>query len=431
MKPLRERTLDVGYRARDLPFWYGKLSREKAWIGQRFLELAPKYGLRCDIAWQEHARIYGERWIDFVSSSRATLGCESGASIADFDGGVERSVRAYLRSHPGAPYQEVAQAVLEPYEGNVVVHVISPRVFEAASLGTVLVMFPGDYSGVVAAGEHYIPLEKDFSNMDDVVAKLKDDDYIAQMSSRTYHDLIRSGRWSYKSFISDFDSVIDEEARTVRPRRRPMRWRLARIERTLRVPGIGVRLLRGAHSAWRRLSPRDRSMQFNVEYESQIEKGLLALRTVAAEQDLRELLRLGRRSGAPLDRLLREILELSLLRKAAAGRLGSEQDFTLTAEYDAGRHAACFVSNPAGDNRGAATRIRDAMRNGDLQVIEWDHRAFGGKVHLTRPAMDVGIGYDGLETFTIIAGIGRQNPRALERALAPLLEPDRATLPVG
>ena len=68
IKPLGERTIDVGYRARDLPFWLGRLSREKVWIGQRFLERAPAYGLRCDIAWTEDQRIYGERWIEFVSS---------------------------------------------------------------------------------------------------------------------------------------------------------------------------------------------------------------------------------------------------------------------------------------------------------------------------------------------------------------------------
>jgi hypothetical protein len=63
LKPLSERTIDVGYRARDLPYWLGRLSREKAWIGQRFLELAPRYGLHCDIAWREHDRIYGDQWI--------------------------------------------------------------------------------------------------------------------------------------------------------------------------------------------------------------------------------------------------------------------------------------------------------------------------------------------------------------------------------
>jgi len=140
-KPLGERKIDVGYRARDLPFWLGKLSREKAVIGQRFLELAPGFGLRCDIGWREHERIYGSQWIEFVSSSRATLGTESGASIADFDGSAEMAVRAYLRAHPAAAFQEVHEAVLRPYEGNVVVNVISPRVFEAASLGTALIMF--------------------------------------------------------------------------------------------------------------------------------------------------------------------------------------------------------------------------------------------------------------------------------------------------
>jgi hypothetical protein len=176
-------------------------------------------------------------------------------------------------------------------------------------------------------------------------------------------------------------------------------------------------------------------MQFNVEYPSQIEKGLVALRTVIAEPDLRELLRLGRRSGAPLDRLLREILELSLLRKAADGKLEAGQAFSVTAEFDAGRSAACFVSVPSRDRPdqpdGAATRILESIRGRELQVIEWDHRALGGRIHLTRPAMEVGIGYDGLESFTLIAGIGRENPDAVARALAPLLSSSPATLPVG
>src|SRR5258708_1484763 len=348
LKPLDERKVDVGYRSRNLPFWYGTLSREKAWIGKRFLELAPAYGLRCDIGLSEHDRIYGNRWIEFVSSSRATLGCESGASIADFDGRAERAVRADLRSHPGASYEEVHDAVLREYEGNVVVHVISPRVFEAASLGTALVMFPGEYSGAVKAGEHYIALEKDFSNMDEVVAQLRDDRIISAMTERAYVDLIKSRRWSYATFVAGFDQVVAEEAGVMRGRSRAPRWQMARAERTVRVPGLRVRLFRGAHRAWSRVSRSDPSMRFAVEYESQIEKGLLVIRTLIVDSDLRPLLRLGRRAGAPLDRLLREILELSLLRKAATGSLQSDQRFTLRTEFDPDRKSVCFVSAPGG-----------------------------------------------------------------------------------
>jgi len=427
LKPIAERTIDVGYRARDLPYWLGRLSREKAWIGQRFLELAPRYGLRCDIAWQEHDRIYGEQWIDFVASCRATLGCESGASIADFDGSIEKSVRAYLREHPAAPYEEVHEALLAPYEGNVIMNVISPRVFEAASLGTGLVLFPGEYSGVVNPGVHYISLDKDFSNMSQVVDALRDDNYLSELTSRTREDLIMSGRWSYDSFVREFDTVVNEEARIMRGHAAAPRWHLARAERALRVPGIRVRMFRGAHAAWSRVARRDPSMRFAIEYESQIEKGFFAVRTLVGDRDLRPLLRLGRRAGAPLDRLLREILELSLLRRAAGSALEPEQSFALSVEYDAARGAACFVSTSAGhtpvfDGR-ASDRIRDAMRKRELKVIEWDHRALGGKIRLDRPAMEVGIGFEGLESFTVLARIGNQHPAALEKALAPALMP--------
>src|SRR4029077_5202175 len=256
---------------------------------------------------------------DFVSSSRATLGTESGASIADFDGSVELAVRAYLRTHPAAPFDEVHRAVLEPYEGNVVVNVISPRVFEAASLGTALVMFPGKYSGIVSAGQHYIALEKDFSNMADVVAQLKDDDLVEAMTARAQDDLIKSGRWSYESFVAEFDRGGEEEARSTRGRSSALRYRVAKAERAVLVPGITVRAFRGAHGIWTQIFRRDQSMRFAIEYESQIEKGLFALRSALGDRELRALLRLGRRAGSPLDRLLREILELSLLRKAAQG----------------------------------------------------------------------------------------------------------------
>ena len=317
------------------------------------------------------------------------------------------------------------EAVLRPYEGNVVVKVISPRVFEAASLGTALVMFPGQYSGIVTPGEHYIVLEKDFSNMDEVVRQLKDDDLVNAMTARAREDLILSGRWSYASFIADFDRVVDEEAHVTRGPSGGLRYRLARAERTLLVPGISVRLFRGAHAAWTQIFRRDQSMRFAIEYESQIEKGFLALRSAVGDGELRPLLRLGRRAGSPLDRLLREILELSLLRKAMAGGLPPDQAFALRAEFHPDTKALCFVSTPIGFGGSAHQQdsevIRDALRAGELKVIEWDHRALGGKVRLDRPAMEVGIGYKGLESFTSLVALGRLDPRALERALTPVL----------
>ena len=91
--PIGRRPVDVGYRGRVLPYWLGALSQEKMAIARGFLAHARPYGLRCDIAWSEQDRLYGERWIRFLESCRTTLGTESGASITDFDGSIERAVR--------------------------------------------------------------------------------------------------------------------------------------------------------------------------------------------------------------------------------------------------------------------------------------------------------------------------------------------------
>jgi len=199
-----------------------------------------------------------------------------------------------------------------------------------------------------------------------------------------------------------------------------LRYRATQAERAMRVPPPTVRLARVAS----RLLHRDPSMRFSVEREGQLRKGLLAMRVGLADPDLRPLLRLGRRSGTSLDRLLREILELSLLRRAATGDLPG-QSFVVGIEFDPERRALSFVSAAAADRVPeritSADSILEAVRRRELTVIEWDHRPLGGQVRLDRPSMVVGIGLDGLETFSVLTEIGRSRPSALERALTPLL----------
>lgn len=419
-QPLRERQIDVGYRGRDLPYWFGRLTQEKQWIAQGFLQRAPKYSLRTDIAWREQDRIYGDRWVDFIASCRATLGAESGASIADFNGTVERAVKAFARTHPDASYQQVHEAVLAPFEGNVTVNVISPRVFEAATLGTALVMFPGDYSGIVSAGEHYIPLEKDFSNMDEVVSKLKDEDYMAALSERAYAHLVRSGRWSYATFIKEFDELVAESARGARGPAPTPRHRVARMERVLRVPPLHVRFARSILTAAAAVRGRGFTRQSSMESGSWLAKGALALQAALGEADLRAVFREGRIAGIPLDSLLEEILEISLLRNAANGTLPTTEKFTVAAEFDRVTGCLRFVSRPlefGHIDASGAQASREALHSGSVKVVEWDHTAVGRTIRLQRPRVDVAIGPNGLKTYAILVELGNRKPGLLDRAL--------------
>lgn len=208
--PVKERKYHVTYRARELPFWLGDHSRLKHVIAEQFPALiGEKYELIYDVSAKENERLYGKKWIRFLCESKAVLGTEGGASIFDFDGSAERDVLAYMADHPQADYDEVRENVLTRYEGNVVHKTITPRVFECIALKVAMVMFPGDYSGVLKPWEHYIPLNEDFSNAAEVAELLKDDSYLQNLVDRVYRDVIETSQYSMESFIHKVDCVVD------------------------------------------------------------------------------------------------------------------------------------------------------------------------------------------------------------------------------
>lgn len=200
VEPDRPRPIDVGYRARRPPFWLGALAYEKITIGLRFLEEGKRFGLKMDISVEEADRIYGDEWLDFLKDSRASLCVESGASIIDFSGGIERQVQDHVRAHPEATFEEVAALFLKDRDGVDVINCISPRMFEAAACRTLIVAHPGEYSGLVEPWAHYVPLEKDFSNMDEVARALRSPEIYEPILDRAYDDLIGSGRFEYEAF---------------------------------------------------------------------------------------------------------------------------------------------------------------------------------------------------------------------------------------
>ena len=86
--------------------------------------------------------------------------------------------------------------------------VVSPKMFEAISVGTVLVMFQGNYSNILLPNIHYIELKKNLSNLNDVVSKISDNNFLQNMADRAYKDIILSRKYDYKHFIKSFDKTL-------------------------------------------------------------------------------------------------------------------------------------------------------------------------------------------------------------------------------
>ena len=354
--PLAGRPIDVGYRGRALPFWNGRLSQEKVWIAQGVLERIRGTGLTHDIAWGESDRIYGRRWTRFLASCKTTLGAESGTSITDFDGSIEGAVREYLGRRPEAGFEDVSRDVLAPYEGNVMMNVVSPRLFEAAALRTAMVLFPGHYGGTVQPWEHYVPLEKDFSNFDVVVESIRDTASLQEMVERARVEIVDSGRYSLRAFVAEFDEIVGArvKARGTGGRRALRRARAERVRRTRTVAGFDPRPLKRG-----------------------VAQGYVLARLLAEDPALRRLSRRLVTAGpfrrsVGLGRLGNDLLRLGILRRAQAGDPVVYEQFAVASRAGADG-AIVFVSLP--DAGPGEALHQPALR--DATAVLWDHRRVG------------------------------------------------------
>lgn len=180
-KPFAQRRIDIGYRARKLPPYFGRVGENKWTIGRDVAIAAAKFGIKADIALGDAGTLLGEDWLEFINDSKFTLGASSGSSLLDPRGDIQRDVRAFARKHPDASFGEVEAHCFPGMDGKHMFTAISPRVLEAALLDSCQILVDGDYSGIVKPWEHFIPLRSDASNFDEVHSAMRDPELVSRM----------------------------------------------------------------------------------------------------------------------------------------------------------------------------------------------------------------------------------------------------------
>lgn len=393
--PSAQRPVDVGYRGRNVPVWLGRLGREKTEIACAFLEHVAGRGLHCDISSREDDRIYGEDWNRFLASCRTTLGTESGASIVDFDGSLEALAKDYLPRRPHATAEEIERDLTGPYEGKVVINTASPRLFEAAALRTAMILFRGSYGGVVEPERHYIALEKDFSNIGEVVERVRDTAYLDELADRAYKDLVASGRYSLRALVAELDALVAERAR---PIGRQTKDAYRRARRRLQIPDItGPSRLRT--SVGRHLAPP------------------AGLALAAADPQVRRVASVGRGHTG----LTEDLLRLTMMRRGVAG-----SSFHVVAELVPDERLLLLTSRagpPPAAPRDARETVAKAFAASTVERIVWNHTqvsvgaGVGGGSLLVLPVGHHGV--DGAYAFQVLPLLARSRPDVVLAALEP------------
>ena len=217
VRPHAQRTLDIVYRARRLPYHLGARAQLKHAIGMAGREAASAAGLRHDIETGDHATVYGREWFEFIASARAILGTESGAGAIDERGDLARLEQDMRARDPALSFATFAAAMPEGWDGGPF-FTIGPRHLEAAAAKTCQVLIEGAYDGVLEPDVHYVPVDERLERLPEVMERIRDPRETQPIAERAYRDIVLSGHYSYGALAASIERAVMPLLRSRSPR---------------------------------------------------------------------------------------------------------------------------------------------------------------------------------------------------------------------
>lgn len=202
--PRSSRPIDIGYRAADAPPYLGHNERRD--LADYFTTHAERLGMTVDISLDPDRRFTEVEWAAFLNHCKGQLGSESGGDYFELTDATRRKVNAYLSERPGATFGEIFERFFKGYPDPIPIRVLSGRNVEAAGTKTVQLLFEGHYDGYYEPDVHYIALKKDFSNIDDVMAKFRDQALCQALTDRAYD--VTVNELTYPKLIDRFGDLL-------------------------------------------------------------------------------------------------------------------------------------------------------------------------------------------------------------------------------
>ncbi len=202
-----KKDIDIGYRARNLPQWLGRHGYMKTIIADVFNKSIKKFKLNTDISTNPKDTFMGLGWYKFMVRCKYMIGVEGGATIHDPDGSIAIKGTEYLKQHPNCTFEEIEEACFPGLDGKLQLIAISPRNLESCATKTCQILVESTYNGILKPWVHYIPIKKDFSNVDEVLELVQNDTKREEIVNNAYRDIVESGLWTYHGFVN---FVIDK-----------------------------------------------------------------------------------------------------------------------------------------------------------------------------------------------------------------------------
>jgi hypothetical protein len=389
--PHSQRRCDIVYRARNLPYWFGSHGQMKHRIAEVVRDHARRHGLKTDISTRAEDTIYGSGWLDFLMSGRAVIGSETGSSVLDARGETQRRISRLLAEQPDLTFEEVDAQMPSGWD-SYAFFAIGPRHLEAVVTKTAQVLVEGRYGGILEPERHYIPLRRDFANLDEALGRLHDVDAVEAMTERAYRDVYLGGRAN----LGTLADRLCAEADVPRTAKVALPFALARR------PSLPVRApIEG--------KPLRRLLPHLVTFAE----------ALAREPDARALFlsAVRGRLSSPLKDVVREVILLRILARIRDEAGKRSDSWSLSVENDAG---AIVIRTHVGPNGHPELHL-----DGPIESVAWIHASVAQFVPVYPRHPHCGwlaLGVYGRYEFTALAELARADAAAARALLANALE---------
>jgi hypothetical protein len=324
-------------------------------------------------------------------------------------------------------FSEVSRHMPEGWDGHAF-FALSPRHFEAVITKTCQVLIEGEYEGVFKQERHYIPMKRDFSNVDEVLDRVGDRRLTQEIAETAYEEIYLSGKYGYTTLARDIENVLCRE------RTSGTRSKCVGIGTFGRIAGKALAArdrdaepLREASprapSRWRMLGDR---IRLRVAWRMAVGKRLLTTPLLWQMRGSRKILAAWFRSReihrvVGLGELMSDLVVLGLVLDALKGR--GECDFGVATRYDRERGELRFESYPRDGKGAGAPRdvVMSTAPRAPLLSIIWDHGMMGPWVSPRpgRPGIGTWLGPEGQYRFDALLRFARSHEQLVWEALLP------------
>lgn len=187
------RAIDIGFRGDLYPFFIGDTERSDfiRLLGQK----GGEYDLRCDIQFR---RVDRAEWAKFLCGCKGVVGGESGSYYLDRRGEILARAKAYLARHPDTTFEAMYDACFRDLPEHVNGKCISSRHFEPVGTRTCQVLMEGEYNGILQSDEHYIAVRKDLSNLDEAIARFRDESLRQKIVQSAWEHVVNNHTYHHR-----------------------------------------------------------------------------------------------------------------------------------------------------------------------------------------------------------------------------------------